>query len=88
MKTQWTDTTNYGQRDKDRTPRSWTWETADLRIKVHRLLAFGWFVTCHQVKIACESLGDVTLDQAKFQAVELVRRKVDDFRKQLETHRG
>lgn len=90
MKTQWKDTTNYGDRHEDRTQRDWSWQTKGLRIKIFCDVDYAheWYVTCNRLGMNCVSIGTGTDDEAKHKAVEAVRKQVDEFRTQLETYRG
>jgi hypothetical protein len=91
MIAEWKDTTSYrvGERG-NLAPRSWTLSGNLVRINVHRYLhsKSGWYVTCQQVNIDSYCLNEPLLEDAKREAVTLVRDKLRRISDELEALKG
>ena len=89
MTVQWEDTTSYsrGERGK-REPNAWTLRllNGQLRVSAHGLHGRPgiWFVSCHQVQIDTVQLKATTAEEARQEALAVVRLQVARFASALD----
>lgn len=72
----WKDTTSHSRGATDRTPREWTCQTKTLRVVLHRRRLDDpkvWFMSCSDINIDGRRLEAVDVDDAKAEALELLR---------------
>lgn len=88
MTTEWKDTTLYRHGERGLAdPREWTLSGNLVRITVHHYLGRddAWFVFCRQAGIDMLRLDGQTIEEAKSQAVEIVKNKLRSMADDAET---
>lgn len=74
----WQDVTSYSQNDTAREPRSWEFGAGAVRVIVTRQHGIPgvWFLRCDGVGFACHTLTQAKIDDAKAEALGLVKNRL------------
>jgi len=89
-KPKWKDTTSYrqGERASTAKPRSWEMITmSNLRVIVHRHIddPYSWFLSCYDLRIEKLQLNSEDIEEAKEEAIQIVRARLQEHLNSLPT---